>query len=658
MYPLCRCLIRFVITSIWLCSLSAAYGNVKLPVLVSDGMILQRNQVLTIWGWADAAEPVAVSFQNKEYKAVTGVNKKWEITLPKMKEGGPYAMTITGKNQIHLSNILIGDVWLCSGQSNMEFILLKAQAKYPAEIAASTNPNIRQFMVRRSWSYQHHADVETVGGWMPANPQNVLDFTAVGYFFAAALYKKYGVPIGLINSSYGGTPIEGWMSEGSLTQFPEVLAQYNSFQDTAKVNEVVRHDKAIVADWYQKVKAGDAGLHQANNQKWYNNNYDFTAWKTITFPAFWQEQGVKKNGVFWFKKVIELPAGFTGQTATLSLGNIVDEDSTYVNGVLVGSTSSKYLPRNYTLAQNVLKAGKNIITIRVLNKEGAGGFLKDKLYQLKVGETVFDLKGEWQYAEGISIPPLVGATMKQFAKEPVVLYHSMIEPIVSYAVKGVIWYQGETNVGQAEKYQDLFPAMIEDWRSKWQQPDLPFVYVQLANYLATSKEPDESPWAELREAQTKTLSLHHTGMAVIHDIGEWNDIHPLNKKTVGERLAFAAEKVAYNDQQVVYSGPTYQSVKTDGNKMIITFSNTGSGLVASDGDSLKQFAIAGANQQFVWANAKIEGNTVVVWSDTINNPVAVRYAWANNPEGANLYNKEGLPASSFRTDHWTKVSNP
>jgi sialate O-acetylesterase len=372
----------------------------------------------------------------------------------------------------------------------------------------------------------------------------------------------------------------------------------------------------------------------------------------MQLPNYWQEQGLKNvaGGVVWFKKDIDVPASLTGIQATLRLGNLIMRDSTFVNGTFVGSETNKYVPRKYNVGASLLKAGRNTITVRVLNESGDGGFIKDKPYVLEIGETNIDLTGQWKYKLAVDTKPLRRDDVTRFQVQPTAMYHGMLSPLIGYGIKGVIWYQGETNVSRAKEYRTLFPSLINSWRKEWKQGDVPFLYVQLANINKPKSEPDESKLAELQDAQTLALSLPNTGMAVANDVGEWNDVHPLNKAEVGRRLALTARTVAYGEKKVVSSGPLYRSMKIDGNKIIISFSSIGGGLSAKDGGTLKYFAIAGADKKFVWAQATIAGDKVVVWSDSVSAPVAVRYAWADNPVGANLVNKEGLPASCFRTD--------
>jgi sialate O-acetylesterase len=369
----------------------------------------------------------------------------------------------------------------------------------------------------------------------------------------------------------------------------------------------------------------------------------------MVIPGYWAEQPTglgTTNGVLWFRKNFNLSSSMAGKTAELRLGCIVDADSAFINGIYVGNITYQYPPRIYKIPAGLLKEGENNITIRVINSGGKGGFVPDKFYRIATDTDTIDLKGVWNFKLGTSAPPLAPQTFFQW--KPAGLYNGMIAPIENYAVKGVIWYQGESNTGNPKEYSQSFPALINLWRAKRNNPNMPFLYVQLANYMLGSTEhPAESNWAELRNVQRETLSLPNTGMAVTIDIGEWNDIHPLNKKDVGRRLALWAEKIAYNNKQIVASGPLYQSISIKENKVTLTFTNTGSGLKPVN--ELKGFAIAGADGKFVWANAKIENNKVVVWSDSIENPVEVRYAWDNNPVNANLSNKEGLPASPFTT---------
>ena len=369
-------------------------------------------------------------------------------------------------------------------------------------------------------------------------------------------------------------------------------------------------------------------------------------------PNFWQDQGLKgvESGVVWLTKEIYITPSMLGKNALLRLGNIIMKDYTYFNGVLVGTTSNKYAPRKYTIPAIILKPGINTITLRIVNESGNAGFIKDKPYRIELGDSIIDLKGEWKYKIGTTIAPINREDVTRFQDQTASMYHGMLEPLIGFGIKGVIWYQGESNISRAVEYRTIFSRLINSWRKEWNQGDFPFLYVQLANNNPSKPLPANSKLSELQEAQFETLSLPNTGMSVTNDIGEWNDVHPMNKLEVGRRLALVAQKIAYKESTIVSEGPTYQSMKIDGNKIILSFNNIGSGLVAKNTTELNHFAISDNTKKFVWATAKIVGNTVVVWNKDILSPTAVRYAWADNPVGANLYNKEGLPAACFRTE--------
>lgn len=641
---------QYLLIFVCYCFLGTINAKVKPSIIFNDDMVLQRNMAIPVWGTANEGEKISVEFAGQKY-ATIAKNGKWLLKLNPLKAGGPFEMKIIGTNTLVFKNILIGDVWFCSGQSNMEYELYKSAEKYAKEIEGSKNDQIRHFQVKRRIGFNRFSDVETVNGWQAANPSTVPNFTAVGYFFAKALYAKYKVPIGIINCSYGGTPAEAWMNENALKDFPHYYANAIKYQDAALVENITKRDKKTVDDWKQQVNQGDIGT----KEKWYEASYDSQDWKTMQMPTFWQDNGLNDvdAGVVWFKKEVNLAAADLGKNAVLRVGNIIQSDITYFNGEMVGTTGNKYIDRKYPIDAKLLKAGKNIISIRILNEGGKAGFIKDKPYQLEIGDKIIDLEGDWQYKAAYSSKPLNRDEIIGFQKEPSAMYHGMLEPLIGYGIKGVAWYQGESNIGKNKEYHQLFSTLITHWREEWGQGNFPFLFVQLANNNPPKKEPSESNLAALQEAQQQTLALPNTGMAVANDVGEWNDVHPKNKLDVGNRLALVAQKVAYGDDKVVYSGPVYQSMKIVGNKVILSFSNTGSGLVAKNGGDLKYFSIAGSDKNFVWAKAKIVGNTVEVWNDDIKLPIAARYAWADNPEGANLYNKEGLPASAFRTDKYT-----
>lgn len=622
----------------------SAPAQVKLPQIVRDSMVMQRDAVVKIWGWASPNEKITIRFNSKQYKVNADANGNWMTKLPPMKPGGPYTMEITGKNRITLKDILIGDVWFCSGQSNMVHQLNIHDVRYAKEIAAANDPQIRQFWIPTLTSLQGPQQDLPAGYWKAAVGEDVRPFSAVAYFFAKKIYDTYHVPIGIINASVGGTPAEAWTSEEGLSSFPSLISMIRKNKDTVAPGNTT-------ATRMKPSPVYDEGL--TGPLKWYDPSYAPRGWRTINIPGYWEDQGVKDlNGVVWYRREIQVPASMTGKTGRIFLGRIVDADELYINGRKTGNTTYMYPQRRYALPADLLKPGKNLLVIRVTNNAGKGGFVPDKPYCLFAGTDTIDLKGTWEYKVGEVYMPRTGGFGGggiNPQNQPAALYNAMVAPEINYTIKGFCWYQGEANTGKAEEYAQLLPALINDWRNKWQQGELPFLYVQLPGFMDYNYIPSESNWALLRESQLKTLSVPNTAMAVAIDLGEWNDIHPDNKKEVGERLALAALNKAYGENSV-YSGPLFQSWVGEGNKFIISFTHTGGGLVTNDGEDPGEFAIAGADKKFVWANASIVGNRVVVWNDSVREPMYVRYAWADNPVHANLYNKEGLPASPFRTD--------
>lgn len=624
---------------------SSLVAQIKLPKLIADGMILQRDMPINIWGWAAPSETVNINFKNKDYTVKTDTDGNWKLELPAMSTGGPFSMTLKASNTITIDDIMLGDVWLCSGQSNMELPMSRVSPKYPEEIDSANNPDIRYFEVPQTYYFNAPKKDLKGGKWEKVSPGKIAHFSAVAYFFAKNLNAEYNIPIGLINSSLGGSPAEAWISEDALKQFPHYYEEAQKFKDSNLIKEIEKGDQDRIRDWYQKLNLNDIGL--AKNYK--ASTVDASAWEAMNIPGYWADTDLgNKNGSVWFKKQVNIPENWINKPVKLILGRIVDADSVFVNGTFVGNTTYQYPPRRYEIPENVLKEGENNITIRVINESGRGGFVNDKPYKLVLDDQEIDLKGDWKYKLGAEMPFLKGQTFIRW--KPLGLYNAMIAPLKNFGIKGTIWYQGESNVDSAGEYQELFTTLIKDWRAKWQQGDFPFLYVQLANFLAAKDMPGDSDWARLRDAQLKTLSVPNTGMAVAIDIGEWNDIHALNKKDVGDRLAQAAKNIAYGEN-VVPGGPVFDSYSKKGNEIIISFKNVGDGLVAKDGN-LAYFEIAGKDQKFVWATAKIEGDKVIVSSPEVTDPIAVRYGWADNPESANLYNKEGFPASPFRSDDW------
>lgn len=622
----------FFIVSLVLLACTASLplsAKVRLPRLVSDRMVLQRDTELKIWGWASPGEKVTVRFRGKHYNTEADAKGNWLVLLPPQQAGGPFLLEV---NELAIRDVLVGDVWLCSGQSNQETPIARLTEMFP-EINVSNNHMIRHYKVPTQNSVGELKD-EIAGnaGWYSGIASDVLNWTSLAYFFAQEAYNKYKVPVGMLVSSLGGSAIESWISQEHLKTFPELC-----------------FDKAALDS--MKLAQQDKGAGS-----WQQKKFDDTDWATMDVPGYWQENGIRIKGTIWYRKEFRVPESMVGRHARLYMGRMVDSDSVFVNGTFVGFTSYTYPPRKYDIPAGVLTQGENVIAVRLTANSSNGGFVKDKKYKIVGDDAEVDLTGTWKYKIGINQNEVMkyAGKLKNLKKAGSGLYNGMIHPISNYQVKGAIWYQGESNSGRSQTYASLLEALIQNWRELWKMPDMPFLLVQLPNYMEKSDKPSDSGWARIREAQFKTaLNVPHTALAVTYDVGEWNDIHPLNKKAVAQRLFLGARRLVYGEK-VTASGPLYKEMKVEGDKIILTFTETGRGLTCK-GKELKHFAIAGEDRKFVWADAVIRGNKVVVSSELVKNPVAVRYAWSNNPEDANLCNKEGLLASPFRTDIGNKL---
>ncbi len=627
------------------CLAPALRAEVRLAGFLGDNMVLQRENPVKIWGWADKGETVTVAFNGQVRATRADKAGAWSVTLDPMAAGGPYVLDVKGKgNALKYTDILVGDVWLCSGQSNMEWPV-SYSANAEQEIAAADHPAIRVLNVARR---PHRVPQDDVPGqWTVCSPQTVGDFSAVAYFFAREINRELGVPVGIINSSWGGTDIETWTSPQSYAKLPaEVKIPY----DPAVIALL---DKYPTLDRYSERSSDDPGMAS----KWYAAGTDDQTWEAIQQPQEWSATPLAGvDGLVWFRYTFDVPAQAAGAKAALSLGRIDDADITWINGVEVGRTNGPAANRLYVVPAGVLKAGRNEITVRVEDVTGPGGFtsLPEELFLEVPGPmpVKVPLAGEWKYRTSV-----INSDYQYVQLGPnslnSLLYNGMIHPLKDFRIRGAIWYQGENNaiLGRSYDYRTLFPNMIRDWRAQWGY-EFPFYWVQLANFMDKDGQPAESTWAELREAQTLTLSQPRTGQAVIIDIGDMYDIHPRNKQDVGKRLALNAAYDSYGMQQVVFSSPTYRSMEKSDGKIVLTFN-----MHASQWDLrnkygyIEGFAIAGSDQKFYWAKAELQGDRIVVWSDEVADPVAVRFAWGNNPD-VNLFNAQGLPAGPFRTDDW------
>lgn len=625
----------------------SAKAEVTLPRLLSDGLIVQRDQPISIWGWASDESSVTVRLAEGKPVKVDVVDGQWQVDLPARRAGGPYVLQVTGSNTVQVKDVWVGEVWIASGQSNMELPMYRVRERFPDEFTLGDYPKVRQFRVPKEYDYQTPREDLSGGEWVEVSQETLGQFSAVGYYFAKSLYQEFNVPVGIVLTAYGGATAEGWMSEQALKQYPHYHKLAKQLANDKYLKKIQALDKAANEAWYGKLDKTDRGLH--GGLKWYDPEFDFSNWPLFVVPGYWEDSKHKDlqdlDGVVWFNKSFDLPKSLTGRPAQLKLGRLVDADTVYVNGQKVGGITYQYPPRRYDIPADVLREGRNTVSVRLVNNSGKGGFVPDNPYLIRIGNKDIDLTGEWHYQIGTSMSPLPPSQFNQYLN-PLGFFNAMLAPLFNFEFKGVIWYQGESNVSKAEEYADLFPAMIRDWRRHFNKGPFPFVFVQLANYLEPVDKPVDSAWAAAREAQRGALQEPNTAMAVAIDVGEWNDIHPLNKKAVGERLALAAGYLAYGDKNAPYSGPHPGAVKRAGSDVIVAFDHVAEGLVVK-GDSLGGFAIAGSDKRFVWADAKVKGNTVVLSSDKVKNPVYVRYAWADNPVQANLYNSADLPAVPF-----------
>lgn len=650
-----------------------AQAEVKLPLVISDGMVLQRRTQPRIWGTASPGEAVTVTIAGKESKTTAGPDGKWEVRLASMEAGGPYTLTVAGKNRIEIKDVLVGEVWVCSGQSNMEWNM-GWLGNTKDEIASANDPQLRMFTVPKTVAFQPQTEL-TGGEWQTAVSKNVPTFSAVGYYFAKYLRKALGVPIGMIHTSWGGTRIEAWTRKEILLGIGTPASEFTGpTQETPAYKAAkARHDR-LVERWKAagspRGPFADPGIAQTA-LGWEKPDAQTADWKPIRLPGAWEESGIEEleglDGAVWFRKEVDVPASASGKAALLTLGAIDDYDQTFVNGVKVGGIGAETQnswsePRKYSVPEGVLRAGKNVIAVRVWDGQGAGGVTgpADQMKLTDASGAAIPLNGEWRYKVELGRlgDPGAGpdATNPNAASG---LYNAMIAPIVHYTIKGAIWYQGESNAwgSMPYTYRKQMPTMIENWRTDWGIKDFPFLLVQLAPYMDINSQPAESEWASLREAQwLTTKAIPNVGMAVITDVGDEKDIHPQRKEPVGERLALLARRIAYKEK-VASDGPIYKGMEVKDGKAILTF-ETSTQLVAKPTDSagksvaggkLVGFSIAGADGKFVWADATIQGkNQVVVSSSQVPNPQAVRFGWANYPV-VNLWN-ESLPATPFRTD--------
>ena len=642
--------------ALWGCT-GVLQAKVVLPSVFTDNMVLQQKTDITFYGDATKNKQLTVKtgWNGKEYHTEADGQGKWSLKIPTPAAGGPYEITFSDGKKLQLKNVMIGEVWFCSRQSNMEMPVAGwgKVMNYEQEIAEAAYPAIRLFQVKKNTSLAPLKEVEsTLGGWQECSSATVPEFSALAYFYARALWKELNVPIGVIDCTWGGTPAEAWTNH-------ETLRQVMGFREEMDKLERLGFDPNRMEQAYSEERAHWQSLFTEKDKGMENGKLCWTApslseedWQTISLPGYWEGKGLKDfDGIIWFRRSLEIPAEWAGKPLTLRLGMIDDEDITYFNGVEIARGAGYMTPRTYTIPAKLVKAGKAVLAVRVSDFGGEGGIhgKAEELYVEADGKRI-SLAGDWKYRIGLSLKGFPPAPVSpiQSSSYPTVLFNAMVKPWTAFPIKGVIWYQGEANVGRSEQYGDLFPALITDWRRQWRS-NFPFYFVQLANFMESKKIQPNSEWAALREAQTKALKLDQVGMAVTIDIGLADDIHPKNKQEVGRRLALLALAGSYG-KNVSSSAPVFQNYIIKGDKMELDFGQKQDGFKIKD-TTLKGFTIAGPDRVFYSAEAMVQNGKIIVSSPKVSVPLAARYGWADNPD-CNLYGENGLPVAPFRTDCW------
>lgn len=639
-----------------------------MPGIFADHMVLQRDQTIPIFGRATPGQTISVEFAGRHASTTVRQNGTWQVNFRPHSAGGPYTLKVTGDGEATFTDVMVGEVWVASGQSNMEWPILQQNDVDVAQSEAS--PTLRMFTVGRNAADMRAEDVK--GSWVPASSDTVGAFSAIGFWFGNDLRKWLNVPIGIINTSWGGTPGESWLRRERILSDPDLdyiardyLNNLPSFKDRK-----AKYDQAIAA-WNSIVYTKDeknAGMLEG----WYSPSYLPTDWHAVTLPNLLEvTEGEDMDGSVWYRRTVDLPAEWAGREMTVELGPIDDFDDTYFNGRRIGGIDQRWeywnsIPRRYTVPPALVRSGQNTLAVRVFDQMGRGGFTgaasQMRVYPTDGAGAPITLAGTWvsKIERRVKPPsPELLASQPQAPYGPGhpwgpgSLWNGMVSPLIPYGIRGVIWYQGESNTDRAEEYRQMFPLLIDDWRGQWGQGDFPFLFVQLSGYTARVTDPGPSPWAELREAQANTRFLPNTGMAVSLDLGDPNDIHPRTKLEIGRRLSLVALANVYK-VDVADKGPSFRVMLPEGDGVRLEFKNA-AGLRTVDGKAPTGFAVAGADQKFVWAEAHIEGDSIVLTPPAGLKVVAVRYAWANNPD-VNLYNADGLPMEPFRTDRWPGIT--
>lgn len=627
-------------------SAMVAGAKVQLPQLFQDGMVLQRGKPIPVWGWADAGERVVVTFKKKVYETIADANGRWQLTLSQQKAGGPFQLTV---NELTINNCLVGDVWLCSGQSNIDVTIERVYPQYGKVIDDYSNDQIRMFRVLTDTdTHGPKSDIKPPHiNWKPVNKDNAWLFSAVGYFLGREMFEKTGVPQGIIVNSVGGTPIQAWLDADTLRhRHPREFQRTEFYQDDEMVRSIQRANMMSQNRWQKMLTETDPGL----NDNYFARDFDDSQWEVKgafnRLPnGLLQSNNLTRDfrytGSFWARQHITIDAAHAGQKCRLLVGTLYDADQTYVNGRQVGSTGYQYPPRRYTIPEGVLVEGDNALTVRFVTKGGAPHFIPEKPYKLIFDDgTEVPLSEQWRIHEGarmLQSPGMDGGGQNL----PSVLYNAMHYPLAPYALSGMVWYQGESNTGEARTYEQYLNELITGWRQLWQVPDLPFVVVQLANFMDPSDQPQDTGWSQVREAQRLAAKRQpNAELACIIDLGEGVDIHPLRKREVAQRIALCFDHILWNKK--VQLSPEVTAVSTNGSEVMLTLDQP----LRSDG-ALYEFEVAGADGRFVIAEANGQGDRIMIKSP-VDAPKAVRYAWKNNPIRANVFGRNNLPMSPFQ----------
>ena len=643
--------IRNILVSMAIAAAVTTQASVTLPGYLSDNMVMQQQSVLKVSGRSTATGVVTVkpSWTKKQFTASIAADGSFAADIPTPKAGGPFTISLDDGDVLVLKNVLAGEVWFCSGQSNMEMPVKGwGQVKdFEKELAAASHPHIRLLQSKRVTSIVPLNEPHINGsGWAVCSRESVENFSAVAYFYARMLSETLKVPVGVIDCSWGGTPAEAWTSAATLTNVIEHQRNAQAIIAAAGNKEVLakKYEQDVI-DWQANYDRADAGMLGGVPQ-WVNDEQTGSDWGVMPLPNAWEWCGLENfDGIVWFQKVVDIPERWAGKELTLKVGKVDDIDVTWFNGQKVGETDGYWIVREYKVPAAMVNAGKAIVTVKVKDGSGLGGICGDaRDLCIGIGDDVISLAGDWRWHVGVALEDLpYRAIHPDHQNYPANLYNAMVYPFSSFPVKGAIWYQGEENATRWRGYTPLFQALIHDWRQTWRNPSMPFYFVQLASWQEGALVQPGSAWAHLREAQANALALDHTDMAVAIDIGEAYDIHPKNKQEVARRLALAALAGTYGKGR--YQVPQCMAHRVVGDRMVLTFNQP----ITIAGDNAEGMVICGPDMKFHAARVVAKGNELTVWSPEVKMPVAVRYAWANNPPN-NLRGTDGLPVAPFRTD--------